>query len=270
MHSIDGVRTTESNRDFALWKSFNPLDKEVVWDSQFGRGRPGWHIECSAMCYKHLGTTIDIHAGGVDLVFPHHENEIAQSEAFRWDVRHLLSLLHQCIRPLHIPYWPLTQPNTSPTNTFVFALRSFNPPAPTHYSSNIIPLTSSNVIPLTYCLAVSRFVDIGSTTVSSTSTTKKCPKVWRISRLYETLHKRPLTPEHFVFWSWPLNTGELTPSDLFCMSQHPPIFSFEMTNSSTLYLPWTTRPARADPSNTRYTHPHHSHTDNRWISIRTH
>jgi cysteinyl-tRNA synthetase len=77
-----GSDDKESNRDFALWKSFNPLDKEVVWDSAFGRGRPGWHIECSAMCYKHLGETIDIHAGGVDLVFPHHENEIAQSEAF--------------------------------------------------------------------------------------------------------------------------------------------------------------------------------------------
>ena len=77
-----GSDDKESNRDFALWKSFNPLDKEVVWDSAFGRGRPGWHIECSAMCYKHLGATIDIHAGGVDLVFPHHENEIAQSEAF--------------------------------------------------------------------------------------------------------------------------------------------------------------------------------------------
>ena len=77
-----GSDDKESNRDFALWKSFNPLDKEVVWDSAFGRGRPGWHIECSAMCYKHLGPTIDIHAGGVDLVFPHHENEIAQSEAF--------------------------------------------------------------------------------------------------------------------------------------------------------------------------------------------
>ena len=88
-YSINGARITESNRDFALWKSFNPLDKDVVWDSAFGRGRPGWHIECSAMCYKHLGATIDIHAGGVDLVFPHHENEIAQSEAFRCDVRHI-------------------------------------------------------------------------------------------------------------------------------------------------------------------------------------
>lgn len=77
-----GSDDKESGRDFALWKSFNRLDKDVVWDSSFGRGRPGWHIECSAMCYKHLGETIDIHAGGVDLVFPHHENEIAQSEAY--------------------------------------------------------------------------------------------------------------------------------------------------------------------------------------------
>ena len=77
-----GADDKESARDFVLWKSFNPQDKEVVWDSAFGRGRPGWHIECSAMCYKHLGATIDLHAGGVDLVFPHHENEVAQSEAF--------------------------------------------------------------------------------------------------------------------------------------------------------------------------------------------
>ena len=77
-----GSDDKESSRDFVLWKSFNPLDKEVVWESAFGRGRPGWHIECSAMCNKHLGETIDIHAGGIDLVFPHHENEIAQTEAY--------------------------------------------------------------------------------------------------------------------------------------------------------------------------------------------
>jgi cysteinyl-tRNA synthetase len=69
-------------RDFALWKSYNEKDGEVVWDSAFGKGRPGWHIECSAMCHKLLGRTIDIHAGGVDLVFPHHQNEIAQTEAY--------------------------------------------------------------------------------------------------------------------------------------------------------------------------------------------
>ena len=65
--------------DFALWKAQKEPD-EIAWDSPWGKGRPGWHIECSAMAKKHLGYTIDIHAGGQDLQFPHHENEIAQSE----------------------------------------------------------------------------------------------------------------------------------------------------------------------------------------------
>ena len=65
--------------DFALWKAQKEPD-EIAWDSPWGKGRPGWHIECSAMSKKHLGDTIDIHAGGQDLQFPHHENEIAQSE----------------------------------------------------------------------------------------------------------------------------------------------------------------------------------------------
>ena len=65
--------------DFALWKGEKP--GEPAWDSPWGRGRPGWHIECSAMSSKYLGETIDIHSGGVDLLFPHHENEVAQSEA---------------------------------------------------------------------------------------------------------------------------------------------------------------------------------------------
>ena len=69
----------ESPADFALWKSGKP--GEPAWDSPWGPGRPGWHIECSAMCLHHLGETIDIHGGGNDLVFPHHENEIAQSES---------------------------------------------------------------------------------------------------------------------------------------------------------------------------------------------
>ncbi len=64
--------------DFALWKSAKP--GEPYWDSPWGHGRPGWHIECSAMVRRYLGTTIDIHCGGQDLIFPHHENEIAQSE----------------------------------------------------------------------------------------------------------------------------------------------------------------------------------------------
>lgn len=65
--------------DFALWKA-QKTEEEIAWDSPWGKGRPGWHIECSAMAKKHLGETIDIHAGGEDLQFPHHENEIAQSE----------------------------------------------------------------------------------------------------------------------------------------------------------------------------------------------
>ena len=68
-------------RDFALWKGWVEADGPVGWDSPWGRGRPGWHLECSAMARKYLGDTVDVHAGGEDLVFPHHENEIAQSEA---------------------------------------------------------------------------------------------------------------------------------------------------------------------------------------------
>jgi cysteinyl-tRNA synthetase len=66
-------------RDFALWKA--PKEGETFWDTAIGPGRPGWHIECSVMAIKYLGETLDIHAGGIDLVFPHHENEIAQSES---------------------------------------------------------------------------------------------------------------------------------------------------------------------------------------------
>ncbi|MFR2688479.1 MAG: cysteine--tRNA ligase, partial [Enterococcus faecium] len=69
----------EDPLDFALWKQAKP--GEISWDSPWGKGRPGWHIECSVMATKHLGETIDIHGGGQDLEFPHHENEIAQSEA---------------------------------------------------------------------------------------------------------------------------------------------------------------------------------------------
>ena len=69
----------EDPADFALWKAVKP--EEPKWDSPWGPGRPGWHIECSAMAFKHLGEQIDIHCGGLDLIFPHHENEIAQSES---------------------------------------------------------------------------------------------------------------------------------------------------------------------------------------------
>ena len=70
----------EDELDFVLWKTAKP--NEISWDSPWGKGRPGWHIECSVMAREHLGDTIDIHAGGQDLTFPHHENEIAQSEAY--------------------------------------------------------------------------------------------------------------------------------------------------------------------------------------------
>lgn len=76
---IDVGENKESPLDFTLWKKSKP--GEVAWDSPWGEGRPGWHIECSAMIKKYLGDTIDIHGGGIDLSFPHHENEIAQSES---------------------------------------------------------------------------------------------------------------------------------------------------------------------------------------------
>ena len=78
------IRTDEYNKDnaqdFALWKAWDEKDGNVFWENKLGKGRPGWHIECSAMSMKNLGEQIDIHTGGVDLIFPHHENEIAQSE----------------------------------------------------------------------------------------------------------------------------------------------------------------------------------------------
>lgn len=67
--------------DFALWKAWDEADGNVFWTTEIGKGRPGWHLECSVMSMKYLGETLDIHSGGVDLIFPHHENEIAQSEA---------------------------------------------------------------------------------------------------------------------------------------------------------------------------------------------
>jgi len=71
----------EEAQDFALWKAWTPEDGDVYWETELGKGRPGWHIECSAMSMKYLGETFDIHCGGVDNMFPHHENETAQSEA---------------------------------------------------------------------------------------------------------------------------------------------------------------------------------------------
>ncbi|RUL54730.1 MULTISPECIES: cysteine--tRNA ligase [Lysinibacillus] len=77
---IEAGEKKEDPLDFALWKAAKP--GEIKWESPWGEGRPGWHIECSVMAREHLGDTIDIHAGGQDLTFPHHENEIAQSEAY--------------------------------------------------------------------------------------------------------------------------------------------------------------------------------------------
>ena len=86
-NQISGVRIKndeyekDSVADFALWKAWDEADGDVYWDSPWGKGRPGWHIECSAMSMKYLGKTFDIHTGGIDNMFPHHEDEIAQSEA---------------------------------------------------------------------------------------------------------------------------------------------------------------------------------------------
>jgi cysteinyl-tRNA synthetase len=77
---LDTYDKEEAN-DFALWKAWDEGDGEVFWETELGKGRPGWHIECSAMSMKYLGETFDIHTGGMDNKFPHHENEIAQSEA---------------------------------------------------------------------------------------------------------------------------------------------------------------------------------------------
>jgi cysteinyl-tRNA synthetase len=86
----------DSAADFALWKSRRPEDGENFWESPWGQGRPGWHIECSAMAIKHLGESFDLHSGGIDLIFPHHENEIAQSEAATGKpfVRHWFHIAH--------------------------------------------------------------------------------------------------------------------------------------------------------------------------------
>lgn len=86
----------ETVADFALWKSHKPEDGDNAWDSPWGRGRPGWHIECSAMSMKYLGETFYIHGGGIDLCFPHHENEIAQSQAAteKLFVRHWFHCAH--------------------------------------------------------------------------------------------------------------------------------------------------------------------------------
>ncbi|RYL89920.1 cysteine--tRNA ligase [Sporolactobacillus sp. THM7-4] len=92
---IEIGESKEDPLDFTLWKAAKP--GEIKWESPWGEGRPGWHIECSAMVEKYLGETIDIHAGGTDLVFPHHENEIAQSEAL-----HHKTMAHYWLHNGHI------------------------------------------------------------------------------------------------------------------------------------------------------------------------
>jgi cysteinyl-tRNA synthetase len=79
--SQDHYEEKKEATDFALWKAWDPEDGDVFWETELGKGRPGWHIECSTMSMKYLGESFDIHTGGMDLKFPHHENEIAQSEA---------------------------------------------------------------------------------------------------------------------------------------------------------------------------------------------
>ena len=95
---VDDEYEKENVRDFALWKAAKPADEAVgaVWESPWGRGRPGWHLECSVMSIAELGETLDIHMGGEDLVFPHHENEIAQSEGVtgKTFVRHWVHVKH--------------------------------------------------------------------------------------------------------------------------------------------------------------------------------
>jgi len=76
---INDEYSKDNPQDFALWKAWDDEDGKVFWESPWGRGRPGWHIECSAMSIKYLGNHFDIHCGGVDNIFPHHENELAQS-----------------------------------------------------------------------------------------------------------------------------------------------------------------------------------------------
>lgn len=94
--NTDDEYAKEDFADFALWKAWKPEDGPNQWESPWGPGRPGWHVECSAMSMKYLGESYDLHSGGVDLLFPHHENEIAQSEGCtgKQFVRHWFHLTH--------------------------------------------------------------------------------------------------------------------------------------------------------------------------------
>lgn len=131
----------ENPRDFSLWKFKTADDGEVGWDAPFGQGRPGWHIECSAMSIAKLGETFDVHTGGTDLIFPHHTNEIAQSESFTgkpfvhyWihgafmnvnsekmakskkNFFKLSDIVEEKISPIGFRYWLLTAHYRSPVN----------------------------------------------------------------------------------------------------------------------------------------------------------
>ena len=139
----------ESPRDFALWKFKTAEDGEAFWNASFGDGRPGWHIECSAMAMKALGPAIDIHTGGIDLIFPHHTNEIAQSEsatgkrfvhywmhgAFvnvnqekmsksKGSFIKLEDFAEESVSPLAYRYWLLTAHYRSPVNFTYEAVKS--------------------------------------------------------------------------------------------------------------------------------------------------
>ncbi len=139
----------EDPRDFAVWKFKSPEDGDVFWKAPFGEGRPGWHIECSAMAMSVLGATIDIHTGGTDLIFPHHTNEIAQSEAAtgkpfahywlhggfmnvndekmaksKGNFTKLLDLVEHSVSPLTYRYWLLTSHYRSQVNFTLEALEA--------------------------------------------------------------------------------------------------------------------------------------------------
>ncbi len=126
--------------DFALWKMSKP--DEPFWDSPWGRGRPGWHIECSAMALKYLGESIDIHGGGQDLIFPHHENEIAQSESFTGLIPFARYWLHNGLMQLD------KQKMSKSTGNLVSVKEALN-----HFSADAIRLfilSSHYRSPLTY------------------------------------------------------------------------------------------------------------------------
>lgn len=139
----------DSPQDFALWKFKSTNDGDVFWPANFGDGRPGWHIECSAMAMEKLGETIDIHTGGIDLIFPHHTNEIAQSESVtekkfvnywvhgafmtnadekmaksKGNIAKLSSLEEELISPLAFKYWLFTAHYRSPINFSIDAVRA--------------------------------------------------------------------------------------------------------------------------------------------------